>query len=120
MPAFLDEGISAPYPGYAQDRTLILAGLTWIGAESQRRRQTDFASLVLRQENALGEDIGLVVRAEPEFKIAAQFLKRFRDLTAGGFYTTPEGMKDIGYVANVPLATFDGPPPAALKKPGLA
>ena len=120
MPAFLDEGISAPYPGHAQDRTLILAGLTWIDAESQRRRQTDFASLVLRQENALGEDIGLVVRAEPEFKIAAQFLKRFRDLTAGGFYTTPEGMKDIGYVANVPLAAFDGPPPAALKKPGLA
>jgi hypothetical protein len=30
------------------------------------------------------------------------------------------GMKDIGYVGNVPLATFDGPPIEALKKAGLA
>ena len=120
VPAFLDEWISAPYPGHDQDRTILLAGLTWIDAESQRRFQTDFSSLVLRQKNALCEDICLVAKAKPEFKTAAQFFKRFRDLTAGGFYTTPEGMKDIGYIANVPLATFDGPPPAALQKLGLA
>ena len=29
-------------------------------------------------------------------------------------------MKDIGYVGNVPLAKFDGPPLAVLKKVGLA
>ena len=56
----------------------------------------------------------------PEFATASQFFKKFRDLTAGGYYTTPEGMKDIGYVGNVPLATFDGPPPEVLRKLGLA
>jgi hypothetical protein len=29
-------------------------------------------------------------------------------------------MKDIGYVGNTPLATFDGPPAEVLKKLGLA
>jgi hypothetical protein len=27
----------------------------------------------------------------------------------GGFYTTPQGMKDIQYLGNVPLTQFDGP-----------
>ena len=68
----------------------------------------------------LNHDIALVAKAKPEFRTAAQFFKRFRDLTAGGFYTTPEGMKDIGYVGNVPTATFEGPTPEALKHLGLA
>jgi hypothetical protein len=40
-------------------------------------------------------------------------------LTVGGFYTTPEGMRDLGYVGNVALARFDGPPPEVLRKVGL-
>ena len=58
--------------------------------------------------------------AAPEFAKAAKFFARFRDLTAGGFYTTPIGMKDIGYTGNVVLDRFDGPPLEALKKAGLA
>jgi hypothetical protein len=59
-------------------------------------------------------------KAPPQFKQGAKFFARFRDLTAGGFYTTPQGMKDIGYTGNTPLATFDGPPAAVLQKLGLA
>jgi hypothetical protein len=59
-------------------------------------------------------------RAAPAYREGAQFFARFRDLTAGGFYTTPEGMKDVGYVGNVPLATFDGPPKDLIEKLGLA
>jgi hypothetical protein len=29
-------------------------------------------------------------------------------------------MKDLNYIGNVPLEKFDGPPPEALKKAGLA
>ena len=43
-----------------------------------------------------------------------------RGLVAAGFYTTPIGMKDIGYVGNEPLTAFEGPPPAVLKKLGIA
>jgi hypothetical protein len=36
-------------------------------------------------------------------------------LTAGGFYSSPVGRKDLGFIGNVPLARFEGPPPALLK-----
>ena len=58
--------------------------------------------------------------SKPEFASASKFFAKFRDLTAGGFYTTPVGMKDIGYTGNVALDRFDGPPLEALKKAGLA
>ncbi|NBV52504.1 MAG: hypothetical protein EBR83_03075 [Verrucomicrobia bacterium] len=35
-------------------------------------------------------------------------------------YTTPQGMKDVGYVGNVPSVDFAGPTPEALKHLGLA
>jgi len=120
VPEFIDEWISAPYPNHDRDRGVILEGLAWLEAESQRRFGSDFAGLILRQKNSLCEDIAHVATAAPERKKAAQFFKRYRDLTAGGYYTTPEGMKDIGYVGNVPLASFDGPPPEVLRKLGLA
>jgi hypothetical protein len=120
VPDFIDEWISAPYPGHDRDRTVILTGLAWLEAESQRRFQGDFSSLVLRQKNALCEDICYLPKAKAELKRAAEFFKKFRDLTAGGFYTTPAGMKDLGYIGNVPIATFAGPSPEVLQRLGLA
>ncbi len=120
VPDFIDEWISAPYAGHDGDRRTVVDGLAWLNAEAQRRFGNDFAALVTRQKNAICDDICYVPKAKPEFRDAAQFFKKFRDLTAGGYYTTPEGMKDIGYIGNVPLATFDGPPPEVLKKLGLA
>ena len=117
---FIDEWISAPYPDQQKDRPVVLDGLAWLNAESQKRFGANFANLVLRQKTAICDDICYTEKAKPEFKTAAQFFKKFRDLTSGGFYTTPEGMKDIGYVGNVPLATFDGPPPEVLQRLGLA
>ena len=60
------------------------------------------------------------LKPKPEHKKAATFFKRFRDLTAGGYFTTPEGSKALGYVGNMPSATFEGPPVEALKHVGLA
>lgn len=117
---FIDEWISAPYPGHEGDRKVIVAGLAWLDTEAQKRFGNPFVNLVVRQKNALCDDICHVPKAKPEFREGAQFFKRFRDLTAGGYYTTPEGMKDIGYVGNVPLEKFEGPPPEVLKQLGLA
>ena len=116
---FIDEWISAPYPEQAADRKPILDGLAWLDAESQRRFQNDFANLIASQQNALCTDIAYAPKAKPEFKVAAQFFKKFRDLTAGGFYTTPAGVKDLGYTGNVPTPAFAGPSSEVLKKIGL-
>ena len=117
---FIDEWVSAPYPDQARDRPVILDGLVWIDVESQRRFSKNFAVLSEMEKTALCDDICFTEKAAPQFKHGAKFFARFRDLTAGGFYTTPQGMKDIGYTGNMPLATFDGPPAAVLQKLGLA
>lgn len=116
---FIDEWVSAPYPGHLDDRELIVEGLAWLDAEAQKRFKGDFVNLVLRQKHAICDDICYLPNAKPEFRTAARFFKRYRDLTAGGYYTTPEGMKDIGFVGNVAMEKFEGPPPEVLKQLGL-
>jgi hypothetical protein len=117
VPDFIDEWISSPYPAQSGDRRIILDGLKWIDEEAKRRFQKTFADLTLEQQTAICDDLA---NGKPKDKKAASFFKRYRDLTAGGYYTTPEGMKAIGYVGNVPSATFDGPPVEALRHVGLA
>ena len=117
---FIDEWISAPYPQQRGDREIILPGLLWIEAESQKRFGKGFASATDFQRAVIADDICSAAKARPAFATAAKFFAKFRDLTAGGFYTTPIGMKDIGYRGNTPTATFEGPPLEALKKAGLA
>ena len=119
VPDFIDEWISSPYPAQAGDRRVVLEGLTWIDEEANRRFKTSFADLAPDQQTAICEDISNPAKAKPEHKKAIPFFKRYRDLTAGGYYTTPEGMKAIGYVGNTPLATFDGPPQEVLDRLGV-
>ena len=117
---FIDEWISAPYPQQRADREVILPGLLWIEAESQQRFGKAFPALNEAQQSAIADDICSPAKVKREFAGASKFFAKFRDLTAGGFYTTPVGMKDIGYTGNVALDRFDGPPLEALKKAGLA
>jgi hypothetical protein len=117
---FIDEWISAPYPQQRGDREIVVPGLKWIDEESRRRFGQGFAVISDAQRAQIADDICSVSKAASEFAVAAKFFAKFRDLTAGGFYTTPVGMKDIGYTGNVPLEKFAGPPLEALKKAGLA
>jgi hypothetical protein len=114
VPDFLDEWISAPYPRQQADRQEILEGLAWLDAESGRRFSKPFAELSGSQQSQICDDICSTRKSTAAFQSAARFFSRFRELTMGGFYTTPEGMKDIQYLGNVPLAKFDGPPPEVL------
>ena len=105
---FLDEWISAPYPEHAIDRKTVLDGLARMDKEAQGRFMTRFANLSATQMSAIADDVA----REP-------FFVRYRALTAGGFYTTPVGMKDLKFVGNVAMTTFDGPPKEVLAKLGL-
>ncbi len=117
---FIDEWISSPYPDQKNDRAIVLDGLGWIDAEAQRRFGKKFPGLDAKQTSAICEDLCHEPDAKPEHAAGAKFFARFRDLTTGGFFSTPEGMKDIGYIGNMPLAEFKGPPPEVLRKLGLA
>jgi hypothetical protein len=117
---FIDEWISAPYPRHADDREIVLYGLNYIDAEAKRRFQQDFASLTQDQQRAICDEICYAPKAPATLARPAKFFAVYRNLTAGGFYSTPQGRNDLRYVGNVPLARFDGPPLEVLKKVGLA
>ncbi|MGH8242759.1 MAG: gluconate 2-dehydrogenase subunit 3 family protein [Steroidobacteraceae bacterium] len=116
---FLDEWISAPYSAQQADRETVLAGLQWLDEESQRRFERDFAALTAGQMTAICDEICFLPRTPDRLRTAATFFARFRDLAAGGYYTSPAGMQAIRYVGNVALPRFDGPPPEVLRRVGL-
>ena len=116
---FVNEWISAPYPAFQRDRVVIVDGLAWMDEESARRFGKSFDKISMQQRHAICDDICYAPKAKPEFKTAAAFFRRYRDLTAGGFYTTPAGMKDIGYVGNVALPAFNGPPQEVKARLGI-
>lgn len=119
--AFLDEWISAPYPRQAKDREMILEGFAWLDAETKRRfGRGSFAALTGAQQAAICDDICYLPKARAEHRKAAEFFARYRDLTAGGFCTSPQGRTYMRYVGNTPMASFDGPPPEVLARVGLA
>ena len=58
--------------------------------------------------------------AEKDLKAQATSFERFRYVAASRCYTTPQGLKDVGYVGNVPPVEFPGPTPGPLEHLGLA
>lgn len=117
---FIDEWVSAPYPQSRRDRPVVLEGLVWLDAESTRRFGRAFAALAARQQLLICDDIRAPARAAAAHQGAARFFARFRDLTSGAFYSTAAGRKDLGYIGNVPLTHFEGPPAALLAKLNLS
>ena len=67
----------------------------------------------------MADDIHFVPATKPPFQEAARFFSKFRNLTLGGYYTTNVGMQDVGYLGNMPLTSFDGPPPEVMERLGI-
>ena len=116
---FIDEWVSAPYPANSEDRGIVLGGFAWLDAEARSRFGKGFSQLDAAGRHGICDDICDEAHAAAPRRAAARFFSRYRDLTAGGFYSTPAGRKDLNYIGNVPLAGNAGPPPALLKALGL-
>jgi hypothetical protein len=119
VPDFIDEWISAPYKEQQAHRAIIIDGLKWLDQESARRFGRNFAELSLNEQSQIADDICHAPKAKPEYSQAAEFFAVMRSLTATGFYTTPVGWRDIGFVGNVALPAFPDPPPEVLERLGL-
>jgi hypothetical protein len=96
VPDFIDEWVSAPYPDQVKDRPVILNGLN---ALSTRVLKADAAARTAALSALQGS-------ADP---VAHAFWKKFRRLTIGAYYTTPEGFRDVGYIGNVSRTSDPGP-----------
>ncbi|MEQ9450669.1 MAG: gluconate 2-dehydrogenase subunit 3 family protein [Pseudomonadales bacterium] len=109
----IDEWVSAPYPQQQGYRQSIIPGLAWLDDEAGLRFGTGFVQLSTDQQLAIVDDIA--TPGEASLSAAHAFFVNFRTLVVGGFYTSPAGSRDLGYLGNVPIAgDYPGPSPAAM------
>lgn len=113
--AFIDEWVSAPYEAQQTDRGLIVSGLAWMDAESQQRFGKSFAQSTDTQRREIFDLVAFKKKVQPGYERPAEFFTRLRALMLAGFYSLPEGMKDIGYMGNQPsVGPYPGPTKDAL------
>jgi hypothetical protein len=110
---FVDEWVSAPYPQQQRDRTVVLQGL----ANLERDAGVPIRELdAQRAEELLARLHARVAGGDEE---QARFFRRFRQICLIGYYTTPAGVAELGYIGYQPSARFAGPPPQVLVKLGI-
>lgn len=97
---FLDDWVSAPYPQQKNDNELVLSGFALIDSLSQERFGLRFVDLSEDQKHMIVS--GISSGAETPGRL---FFSRFRYLVVGGYFTSDIGLKAIGYVGNVPMAS---------------
>lgn len=117
VPDVLDEWISAPYPEQQKHRVMILTGLLWCDGEAQRRFGRPFVQLDNSSQVSIVDDIAYPEILEPAgFSAAREFFSLLRALVTGMYYTSPQGVSELGYQGNVPVSgEYPGPSPAAIQ-----
>ncbi len=94
-------------------------GLRWLDLKSLNLHGKSFTALTESQQLAIVDELAFPSKVKPEYKQGAAFFNLIRNLTISGFYTTQIGVKDIGYMGNVPNQ-WNGVPPDVLKQYGLS
>ncbi len=100
-------------------KTPVRGGLRWLEIQSLKRFNNSFADLSDKQRIEIVDDIAYPRKAKPEMAQGVSFFNTMRNLTATGFFTSEIGVKDIGYMGNVPNQ-WNGVPDDVLKQYGLS
>ena len=95
-------------------------GLAWIDVACQQRYDKIFVNCSDAERASVLDDIAFPAKARPEHAHGVSFFNSFRDLTAGGFWTTKVGIEDLQYLGNRSVARWNGCPDEALKKLGVS
>ena len=94
-------------------------GLRWLDLQCLKRFEKAFKDCTPQQQIEMVDEIAYPKRAKPEMAQGVAFFTLMRNLTASGFYTTEIGVKDMGYIGNVPNQ-WNGVPEDVLKQHNLA
>ena len=114
--AFFNEWVSAPYTQQVADRALIVPGLVWLDAEARIRFDRDFAGASEEQRCAIFDTVAYPGKIVEGYRQAGEFFACLRKLTILGYYTTPQGMAELGFAGNTPIqGMYPGPSAAALE-----
>ena len=102
--------------------TILLGGLAWLDRRMERTHRKSFVACTAEQQLAMLDVIAYRKNADANTAAGVRFFDWMRRLTADAFYTSPIGIKDVGYVGNKGMAVFQVPAAAidyAVKKSGL-
>ena len=119
VPEFMDF-LMSDKDGSPTSKLAMRGGLAWLDGECRRRFRKTFVAITDAQRRQVLDDIAFPAKAPAALSHGVAFFNRFRDLTASGFFSTQMGWKDVRYVGNVAIPEWNGCPPEALKKLGLA
>lgn len=94
-------------------------GLRWLDLQCLNRFGKPFRNCESKQQMELVDDIAWPAKAKAEMSQGVKFFNLMRNLTASGFYTSQIGVKDVGYMGNVPNQ-WNGVPEDVLKQYNMA
>lgn len=94
-------------------------GLRWLDMQCLKKYDKGFKDCTPAQQIELVDAIAYPEKSKPEVAQGVAFFTLMRNLTATGFFTTEMGVKDIGYVGNVPNQ-WNGVPADVLQHYGLS
>ena len=100
-------------------QTPLRGGLRWLDMQCLNRYNNAFKDCTKEQQIQMVDQIAYPAKAKPEMAQGVSFFNKMRDMVATGFYTSQIGVKDIGYIGNVPTQ-WNGVPDDVLKQYGLA
>ena len=94
-------------------------GLKWLDLHSYKKHAKAFTECSGKEQIGIVDEIAYPQKAAPALAQGVSFFNKIRDLVTTGFYTAEIGVKDLGYMGNVPNM-WAGVPDEVLKQHGLA
>ena len=94
-------------------------GIAWLDHTLQRHHNTDFLSASPELQTAALDLIAYRKNETPEIAPGIRFFSWVRKMVADAYYTSPIGIKDLGYMGNTAVSQFSVPEEAvayALKR----
>ena len=102
-----------------EHQTPMRGGLRWLEMVSLKRFGNSFTAITEKQRIEIIDEIAYPKKAKASMKQGVAFFNLMRNLTTTGFYTSEMGVKDVGYMGNVPNQ-WNGVPDDVLKEHNLA
>jgi gluconate 2-dehydrogenase gamma chain len=100
-------------------QTPMRGGLRWLDLQCLQRYGISFSGCAQARQKEMVDDIAWPDKVKPGMEQGVAFFNLMRNLTAAGFYTSEIGVKDLGYMGNVPNQ-WNGVPADVLKQYKLA
>ena len=94
-------------------------GLKWLDLHSYKKHLKAFTECSSKEQIGIVDEIAYPKKAAPALAQGVSFFNKIRDLVTTGFYTAEIGVKDLGYMGNVPNR-WEGVPDEVLKHHGFA